>query len=377
MALLTFRGMLETMKETYTKPFIFVLMPFSEEFNDIYEFGIKAACESAGSSCERVDEQIFMDDILQRVYDQIIKADIIVAEMTGRNPNVFYETGYAHALGKSVVLLTQKKEDIPFDLQHYPHIVYDGKIGSLKSRLEEKIRWCIENFKYPSSNLISAKRVAQYLAGSIPNAPDNTVLKRKLRHIRDELDSIETGSVPFSYDELSDAEDLRITERLSNGGEINYCDIYIVESSKNLGFWGKAYSDYPNFARTIALQRQILDRGGSVTRLFIFEPRWLKDNLASCQDMIEHHNANYDATLKPITTLCALIRGRDESLRDDFSVLDEKEVFVWKRGSISDTNTFIGGQYVIAPDQVENYINIWRRLSGNALQFYDLSKLVT
>jgi nucleoside 2-deoxyribosyltransferase len=57
--------------------------------------------------------------VLERVYNQIAKADIIVAEMTGRNANVFYETGYAHALNKRVVLLTQNANDIPFDLKHY------------------------------------------------------------------------------------------------------------------------------------------------------------------------------------------------------------------------------------------------------------------
>src|SRR5215212_3193860 len=107
---------------TAPKPFVFVLMPFDEAFDDIYQVGIKPACQSAGAYCERIDEQIFQESILERIYNQIAKADLIVADMTGRNANVFYETGYAHALGKKVLLLTQKAEDIPFDLKHYPHI---------------------------------------------------------------------------------------------------------------------------------------------------------------------------------------------------------------------------------------------------------------
>jgi hypothetical protein len=133
------------MDETKPKPFIFVLMPFSESFIDVYEAGIKPACKDAGAYCERVDEQIFVESILERVYNQIAKADVVVAEMTGRNPNVFYETGYAHALNKRVILLTQNADDIPFDLKHYPHIVYGGKIAPLKSQLEARIRWCVEN----------------------------------------------------------------------------------------------------------------------------------------------------------------------------------------------------------------------------------------
>jgi len=126
-------------------PFVFVLMPFKAEFNDVYEFGIKAACEKAGTYCERVNEQHYEGRILDRIYNQIAKADIIVADMTGQNANVFYETGYAHAIGKKhVVLLTKDANDIPFDLKDYPHIVYpDSK--SLQTELEKRLVWCVAN----------------------------------------------------------------------------------------------------------------------------------------------------------------------------------------------------------------------------------------
>ncbi len=94
-------------------------MPFDSSFDDIYKFGIKGAAEDAGAYAERIDEQIFSEGILDRVFNQINKADVIVADMTGRNPNVFYEVGYAHALGKIVLLLTQQADDIPFDLKHH------------------------------------------------------------------------------------------------------------------------------------------------------------------------------------------------------------------------------------------------------------------
>jgi hypothetical protein len=63
--------------------------------------------------------------------------------MTGRNPNVFYEVGYAHALGKIVLLLTQNTADIPFDLQHHPHTIYGGKIEKLRGELVKKLVWAI------------------------------------------------------------------------------------------------------------------------------------------------------------------------------------------------------------------------------------------
>lgn len=133
--------------DTRPKPLVFVLMPFKPEFDDIYQLGIRDTCQRVGLHCQRADEQIFEGTILDNVYSQIARADIIVAEMTGRNPNVFYETGYAHALGKTVILLTQRAEDIPFDLTQYPHIVYESRITNLKEELEKRLRWCVENPK--------------------------------------------------------------------------------------------------------------------------------------------------------------------------------------------------------------------------------------
>ena len=121
---------------TNPRPKIFVLMPFAPKFDDVYKLGIKPACEDAGASVTRVDEQIFSENIVERVYAQISEADLIVADMSGRNPNVFYEVGYAHAIKKRVVLLTSDTADIPFDLKQYPHTVYNGRISDLKSELE-------------------------------------------------------------------------------------------------------------------------------------------------------------------------------------------------------------------------------------------------
>ncbi|HEX3067111.1 MAG TPA: hypothetical protein VHX14_00955 [Thermoanaerobaculia bacterium] len=129
------------------KPFVFVVMQFAPEWSDVYELGIKPACEAAGATCQRVDEQIFLENMLERIYRQVEDADIVVAEMSGRSPNVFYEVGYAHGVRKSVILLTREAADIPFDLQHFPHIVYGQSIATLKRELERKVQWCVENIQ--------------------------------------------------------------------------------------------------------------------------------------------------------------------------------------------------------------------------------------
>jgi nucleoside 2-deoxyribosyltransferase len=133
------------MLTTAPKYFCFVLMPFSVEFDDIYQYGIKESCKEAGAYCERVDEQVFQETILDRIYNQISKSDLVIADMTRRNPNVFYEVGYAHALNKPTILLTQNSDDIPFDLKHYPHIIYEGKISIIREELTKRIMWFQEN----------------------------------------------------------------------------------------------------------------------------------------------------------------------------------------------------------------------------------------
>jgi len=117
------------------KPFAFVLMPFDREFEDTYLLGIKSAVEQAGMLAERVDEQVFhREGILERIYNQIETADLVIADMTGRNPNVFYEVGYSHAKNKLCVLVTKNASDIPFDLKHHRHIIYNS-VNELKSKL--------------------------------------------------------------------------------------------------------------------------------------------------------------------------------------------------------------------------------------------------
>ncbi len=145
------------------KKFAFVLMPFNPDFDDIYKLGIKGACNSEKIYCERVDEQIYEGDMLNRIYNQIQHADYIIADMTAKNPNVFYEVGYAHALQKKVILITQNPDDIPFDMQHYFHIVYNkSNISGLKDELNRRIEWYL-SLSDETNNLDSEYELNVYL----------------------------------------------------------------------------------------------------------------------------------------------------------------------------------------------------------------------
>jgi hypothetical protein len=136
------------------RPFAFVLMPFSQDYDDIYKFGIKQTCLESDIVAERVDEQQFSETMLERIYRQIENADFIIADMTGKNANVFYEVGFAHAKEKLCILLTQKAGDIPFDLKHHTHVIYDGSAGDLANKLRPWLTWAkVETEKRKSETI--------------------------------------------------------------------------------------------------------------------------------------------------------------------------------------------------------------------------------
>lgn len=132
-------------------------MPFEQTFSDVYKLGIQEVAKEMGVVAERVDEQTFSETILERIYRQIDAADFVIADMTGRNSNVFYEVGYAHAKGKLCTLLTQDVSDIPFDLRHHRHLVYGGSIQRLREQLRIEFGWLIQEIASRKSETISVQ----------------------------------------------------------------------------------------------------------------------------------------------------------------------------------------------------------------------------
>lgn len=100
------------------------LMPFNKRFDSIYE-NIKKACQLSSFNCYRSDEPTMPGSILKQIVEMILESQIIIALIDGRNPNVFYEIGIAHALGKNVILVSDLNESkIPFDLRSKRFIFY-------------------------------------------------------------------------------------------------------------------------------------------------------------------------------------------------------------------------------------------------------------
>ena len=107
---------------------------------DYYEKVYAPAIHKAGLSPLRADNEIFgTGKIIDQIWTGITTAKVLVADLTGRNPNVFYELGLAHALEKPVVLICANEVDVPFDLKHIRVIYYDNTDPFWGQKLIDKV----------------------------------------------------------------------------------------------------------------------------------------------------------------------------------------------------------------------------------------------
>lgn len=104
----------------------FVMMPFANPIGGYYSLIYEPAIKKAGLTPVRADTDIFgTGKIIDQIWTGLNRAKVLVAELTGRNPNVLYELGLAHALHKPVVLVSSNEADVPFDVRHVRVIYYD------------------------------------------------------------------------------------------------------------------------------------------------------------------------------------------------------------------------------------------------------------
>lgn len=121
----------------YNDKSVFVLTPFLEREFDTYNT-IKEVCTEVNLSCSRGDETYRDKDLLMHIITSIAESSIIIANINGRNPNVFYELGICHSIGKPVILVSNNKKDLPFDIQNKNIIFYNNKID-LNSKLKSEL----------------------------------------------------------------------------------------------------------------------------------------------------------------------------------------------------------------------------------------------
>lgn len=125
-------------RSSLSKRHVFVAMPFADHMEDVYHYGIQNAVNAVGWLCERADLSSFTGDVMQWVQQRIKSASLVIADLTGANPNVYLELGFAWGCGIPVVLLAKDTTDLQFDVRGQRCLLYKS-IKDLEDKLSREL----------------------------------------------------------------------------------------------------------------------------------------------------------------------------------------------------------------------------------------------
>lgn len=147
-----------TDKDNSNQKKCFVVSPIGDENSDIrknadqlFNHIIKPVCENCGFKAIRIDYENTPDSITQGILDCLDRYDLVIADMTGHNPNVFFEIGYRTAKGKPIIHLKRKREKIPFDVSSIRTFEYDLTDLDIVAETRERLEKAIGSFVYEDS----------------------------------------------------------------------------------------------------------------------------------------------------------------------------------------------------------------------------------
>ncbi|NJL46319.1 MAG: hypothetical protein HC929_00900 [Leptolyngbyaceae cyanobacterium SM2_5_2] len=121
-----------------SKAHVFVAMPFKEEMDDVYHYGIQGAVKATGYLCERADLSSFTGNIMEWVRQRIKSSKLVIADLTDANPNVYLEVGYAWGCGIPKILIVGNTEHLKFDVRDQRCLQYKS-IKNLEESLQSEL----------------------------------------------------------------------------------------------------------------------------------------------------------------------------------------------------------------------------------------------
>lgn len=196
----------------------FVIMPFSrtkscteEKWAEIFEYIIKPAVEESGLGYECERSVAERENIIKGILEALNRANVVIADLTDNNPNVFYELGVRHTLTNRTILIAQGKEHIPFDLRQYPVAFYSespAKIAEFKSDIKRKLKDIETNPERsdnPVADFLKERNVVLLSTQKSENCKKLNALVSELSHnthaVDDILDEVEKSEQARKIDE--------------------------------------------------------------------------------------------------------------------------------------------------------------------------------
>src|SRR5215831_14264936 len=187
----------------------FVIMPFGPPFDRYYKNIFVPAIEEAGLRPVRGDSIFLPSAIIQDIWRLLSDAKVLVADLTGRNPNVFYELGLAHALQKPVILVANSMDDVPFDLRGLRVLSYDKENENWGTELRQTVVASLKETLAEPARAIPSTFVHRRVADAPEIDPIQTVLRQlteEVRAMRRQADSHTDQRKPVTNSEGEELE---------------------------------------------------------------------------------------------------------------------------------------------------------------------------
>lgn len=118
----------------------FLVMPFTASWSERVHKHVARILRRVGYTVIRADD-LYGHDVLEDIWRALNESEVVIADTTGKNPNVFYEVGIAHTLGKRTILISQDATDIPFDFRRFRHIIYQDNVDGFALLTRELPRY--------------------------------------------------------------------------------------------------------------------------------------------------------------------------------------------------------------------------------------------
>ncbi|MBN8232066.1 hypothetical protein JYK02_31580 [Corallococcus macrosporus] len=208
------RGVTRSSKGPKSRDMCFVIMPFGGYFNAYYESIYIPGVKDAGLEPHRADDLYGPQSIVSDIWEYTKKSRVILADLTGKNPNVFYELGLAHASAKPVVMIAPSMDDVPFDLRALRIIIYDKNAPDWGNDLRDNIKMALkEVLSSPLESVLPTFLKVSAGEGKTTITPERKELlqvKRDLDLVKTELRATQAGGLS-SHREVpgpDEAEDL-------------------------------------------------------------------------------------------------------------------------------------------------------------------------
>lgn len=210
---------------------VFFLTPFGAEYYEVYEV-CKDICKGANMNLFRGDEKYLSNDIFSQIIRYIVKANIIIANVDSKNPNVFYELGIAHTLGKRIILISNREYKIPFDIQQYRILFYEN-FETLKEMLPQYIECAIKDDKNSTEIIqseiraVKSNKLSEEYEKELKKNPNNlSVLKKSLNLFMQEKNYKEAQKIALRILKLDATNDYALKQ-------LGKIQVLLVETNNN------------------------------------------------------------------------------------------------------------------------------------------------